>query len=337
MRTTRFIGRAGTNYCYHVISRVVDRQFVLGDKEKEYFRKLLERQLAFSGLRAIAWCFMGNHFHLLLEVPDKETSLEGWTEEDFLERLELLNSERYTRQVLAEVAMWRRNGNTEAVAKVAASVRGRLFDLSKFMKEFKHKFSTWFNGGHGRRGTLWEERFKSVLLEEGEAVRTVAAYVDLNPVRAGLCENPEDYRWCSYAAAVAGDKEARRGLAKAFGRQKWTVKLAADYRMILFGRGQEVKGGATPRGYVKAKRGFSRARVESELKRGGKLPLHVALRCRVRYFTAGAVMGSRKFVDEVFEQNRARFGPKRESGARPMRGAEWGNLTTIRDLGKAVS
>ena len=169
------------------------------------------------------------------------------------------------------------------------------------------------------------------------AVRTVAAYIDLNPVRAGLCENPEDYRWCSYAAAVGGEREARRGLAKAFGRQKWTAKVAADYRMILFGRGQEVIGGATPRGYVKPKRGFSRERVVSEQKRGAKLPMHAALRCRVRYFTAGAVLGSREFVNGVFEQNRDRFGPSRESGARPMRGAEWGNLTTMRDLGDAVS
>ena len=83
------------------------------------------------------------------------------------------------------------------MAKVAESVRARLFDLSASMKEFKHKFyprfarlcsqpselnehfvpreSTWFNWRHGRRGTLWEERFKSVLLEDGNAVRTVAA------------------------------------------------------------------------------------------------------------------------------------------------------------------
>ena len=165
----------------------------------------------------------------------------------------------------------------------------------------------------------------------------MAAYIDLNPVRAGLCENPEDYRWCSYAAAAAGDREACRGLAKAFGRQKWTAKVAADYRVILFGQGQEVVGGATPRGYVTPKRGFSRQRVLAEFNRGGKLPLQAALRCRVRYFTAGAVMGSREFVNAVFEQNRDRFGPSRESGARPMRGAEWGKLTTMRDLGDAVS
>ena len=133
-----------------------------------------------------------------------------------------------------------------------------------------------------------------MLLERGEAVRMVAAYIDLNPVRAGLCENPEDYRWCSYAAAVAGEKEARRGLAHAFGRVKWTAKLAGDYRMILFGQGQEVVGGATPRGYVAPKRGFARERVREELERGGRLPLHLPLRCRVRYFTDGVVLGEQR-------------------------------------------
>jgi len=164
-----------------------------------------------------------------------------------------------------------------------------------------------------------------------EAVAKVA-----ESVRAGLCENPEDYRWCSYAAAVAGDAESRRGLASAFQRKRWTGKLASDYRLIFFGQGQEVPGGVTPRGAVKPRRGFSRERVLAEQKRGGKLALHEALRCRVRYFTSGAVIGSRAFVDRVFERHRERFGPARESGARKMRGADWGPLTSLRDLGNAL-
>ena len=151
-------------------------------------------------------------------------------------------------------------------------------------------------------------------------------------MRAGLCENPEDYRWCSYAAAVAGEKESRRGLARAFGRVKWTAKLAADYRMILFGQGQEVIGGATPRGSVPPKRGFARERVRAELKRGGRLPLHLALRCRVRYFTDGVVLGSSAFLEDFFEKRRAFFGPRRKTGARRMRGADWGGVRTLRDL-----
>jgi putative transposase len=249
----RTLGDSPYNF-YHVISRVVDRQFVLGDEEREYFRKLLFRQAAFAGVEVVAWCFMSNHFHLLVGVPDKETALGGWDDEKFLARLEMLNGDAYTRQVLAEIKMWKRNGNRKAVHKAAMAVRERFFDLSGFVKEVKFKYSVWHNRRSGRRGTLWEERFKSVLLEDGEAVRFCAAYIDLNPVRAGLCEDPEDYRWCSYAAAVAGCVRSRKGLARAWGRQKWTSVVAREYRMLLFGRGERIAGGETADGRFGPKR-----------------------------------------------------------------------------------
>ena len=323
--------RSHSDY-YHVISRVVDRQFVLQAQEKEIFRRLLFRQAAFSGVTVVAWCFMSNHFHLLVEVPNKERALDGWDDGDYLERLKLLSSERYTRQVLAEIKMWRRNGNAKAVHRAAMAVRARLFDLSAFVKELKYKFSVWFNRDHGRCGTLWEERFRSVLLEGGEAVRFCAAYIDLNPVRAGLCENPEDYRWCSYASAIGGDRLSRRGLAKAWGRQRWTDSVAQEYRVILFGRGEAHTGGETADGRVaEAKKGFSRQRIEEEIRKGGRLPEWQVLRCRIRYFSDGAVLGSRSFVDAFFERERSRFGAKRKSGARELR-LKLGGLTSLRDL-----
>ena len=59
-------------------------------------------------------------------------------------------------------------------------------DLSFFMKQLKGCFAQQYNRRHKRHGTLWSERFKSVLLEGGTAVTAIAAYIDLNPVRAGL-------------------------------------------------------------------------------------------------------------------------------------------------------
>ena len=89
-----------------------------------------------------------------------------------------------------------------------------MHDLSEFMKTLKQRFSIWYNRHHGGRlGTLWMDRFKSVLVQgEGNPLQTIAAYIDLNPVRAGLVEDPKDYRWCGYAEAVAGSKKAQRGL-----------------------------------------------------------------------------------------------------------------------------
>ena len=60
------------------------------------------------------------------------------------------------------------------------------------IKELKGRFAQWYNQRHDRYGVLWAERFKSVLLEGGEALAAVAAYIELNPVRASLCADPKD-------------------------------------------------------------------------------------------------------------------------------------------------
>ncbi len=354
MRKTRefLLGPEGQTNYYHVVSRTAGRDILFGDEEKELFRILLLKQLKFSGLKALAWCFMGNHFHLLLEVPDKEAALQGWSEDDFIERLGVLKSEWTSKHTLDEVGRWREIGAQASVRDVAESVRGRLFDLSMFMKELKLKMTLAYNKMHGRRGTLWEGAFKSVLLEppssglrrsggeEGAgddgsaALRTVAAYIDLNPVRAGLVGDPEEYRWCSYGAAVAGVRGARQGLCFAVtGRQRvaWR-KVAEEYRCLLYAKGEEVEAGHTPDGYEKGKGGFSQEKIREVLEAGGRLPVAVALRCRVRYFTDGAVLGGQKFVDEFFESKKGQFGSRRKDGGRKMRGAQWGGLRVLRDL-----
>jgi putative transposase len=328
------LGEAGQANIYHVVTRTAGQEILFGDGEKELFRKILFTQLKFSGLRCLAWCFMGNHFHLLLKVPDKDAALQGWTEEDFLGRLGVLENEYSTRMQLNQARMFADNGHADGVAEIVERVRNRLFDLSMFMKELKLKMTAAYNSRRERKGTLWEGRFKSTLVEGNEALRTVAAYIDLNPVRAGLATNPENYRWCSYAAAVAGWRGARSGLALAVaGRMgvPWR-KVAAEYRMLLFGRGLRRSGGLTPDGSEGARGGFSAEQIDEVWRAGGRIPIDVALRCRVRYFTDGAVIGTKDSVDRFFERQREHFGARRQSGARKMRGAEWGDLRVLRDL-----
>jgi putative transposase len=72
------------------------------------------------------------------------------------------------------------------------------------------------------------------------------------------------------------------------------------------------------------------------LEEGGKLALGDALRCRVRYFTDGVVLGSREYVEQVFQKHRKEFGVKRQTGARSMRWADWQGLCTMRDLRRQV-
>ncbi|MCX6873462.1 MAG: hypothetical protein NTW21_06590 [Verrucomicrobia bacterium] len=81
------------------------------------------------------------------------------------------------------------------------------------MKTLLLRFSRWLNTKHERTGAWWESRFKSVLVEDGVASRTVAAYIDLNPVRAGMVEDPADYRWSSYGEAMGGGPRGHGGQA----------------------------------------------------------------------------------------------------------------------------
>ena len=71
MRQARIRGE-GKSY-YHCISRVVDRQFVLKEEEKEHFVALMRKLEAFHGMRVVTYCVMSNHFHLLIEEPDRES------------------------------------------------------------------------------------------------------------------------------------------------------------------------------------------------------------------------------------------------------------------------
>jgi hypothetical protein len=86
-----------------------------------------------------------------------------------------------------------------------------MHDLSEFMKTLLQRFARWHNTRTKRKGNLWEENFKSVVVEDGEAARTMAAYMDLNPVRAGIVKDPADYRWSSYGEAVGGGTRATAG------------------------------------------------------------------------------------------------------------------------------
>ena len=324
--------------CVHVVSRTAGQLILFEDQDREIFHKILFKQLKFSGVRVIAWCFMGNHIHLLLEVPDREQALAALGVEDILSRLSVFSGEMSTKFLQKEIDLRRSLKDEEGLRQIAERVSKRLFDLSMFMKEMKLRMTQAFNFAHGRTGALWEGRFKSLLVEGGEAVRVVAAYIDLNPVRAGLVKEPEAYRWCSYAAALGGMRLSRAGLVSAVSYERkipWKQALER-YRKFLYGIGQEVEGDVASGGVQKSKGGFGQREIEAVWEAGGKLTLAQALRCRIRYFSDGVVLGSQGFVDEFFEGQRDGFGERRTGGGRRMKGADWGALRTLRNLRDGV-
>jgi hypothetical protein len=192
------------------------------------------------------------------------------------------------------------------------------------MKELKQRFSRWYNHQTSRFGTLWAERFTSVLVEdESPALRIVAAYIDLNPVRAGLVTNPQDYRYSGYSAAVAGNAHLQAGLMHFMRSGQWANASSVYLNLLLVTAGSAGSSGKVV---------LDRETIRAELKRGAKLDLGQVLRLRLRHMSAGVMLGSREFVNHQFEVFRDRFGPKRKDGARPLRGVPLPNLRALRHL-----
>jgi hypothetical protein len=198
---------------YHVVSRVVDRQFVLGEEEKDKMVEYMRTYERFGGLRVISYCIMSNHFHILVEVPQRPDAAALPDDAGLVAKVRADLGDKLANELEWQLELHRKQGNTSAAEELRERWFGRMWDISAFMKVLKQRFTQWFNGRHARRGTLWEDRFRSVLVEgKGQALRTMAAYIDLNPVRAKICDDPKDYRWCGYAEAVAGGKLAREAV-----------------------------------------------------------------------------------------------------------------------------
>jgi len=265
---------------YHATSRIVHHQLILTPEAKEEFRKFMRMYERYSGLRVLSYCIMTNHYHILLEVPPMPEGGEivggvdlRLSEEELLRRLGGLYSRRTVAAVAAEIAEARRmiSGDWEGFEGLSMTEKKksrafwertliaiferytkRMHNLSLFMKGLLQRFTRWFNKENGLRGTLRGERFHSVIVESGLACRTMAAYIDLDPVRAGICELPEDYRWSSYGEAVGGGRGAgiaRAGLVRALhgheGREgtsrAWAQGgVAKEYRRILVAEGVEL-------------------------------------------------------------------------------------------------
>ncbi|MBM3883970.1 MAG: hypothetical protein FJ387_30410, partial [Verrucomicrobia bacterium] len=354
--------------------RIVGAQRLLDDLGKETLVRLLRRLATFCGLEVITYCIMSNHFHVLVRVPAEQ----NLTDEELVERMKAL----YGKAKLREAGLlYEAEKGLHEHGRVDADIRERMLarmgDVSEFMKEFKQRFSKWYNIRHQRFGTLWAERFRSVLVEDQPGVlETVSAYIDLNAVRAGLVEDPKDYRHCGYAAAVAGDVKARSGLLSMYrgegvpGSGAWAVGAAGptesdgvrdrgqDARAPFLAGAQAGAGCEEPRKgrvrewkevgaeyrkrlYVRAgvsgssgKAALSREQIKRVLQKGGELSVGEVLRLRIRHMTDGVVLGSKGFVDGVWLAHRERFGAKRRSGARPIRGGgeRLAELRVLRDL-----
>jgi putative transposase len=280
----------GASSCYHIVSRINGRAFLLKDKEKEAFRDLLRRVAGFCGVEVLTFAILDNHFHLLVRVPGAVGEL---SDEALLERARLIYGKERKHQPLSlfRIGLALQVGG-DVRQRMRSLIMERMASLPMFVKLLKQRFSVIFNRAHDRVGTLWEDRFHSVLVEDtAAALRAVGAYIDLNPVRAGIVQDPKDYRWSGYGEAAGGKGGLKRYalFVHLSGKHAESVEqVAAAYRRFLY-----VTGGVSGKGAT-----FSQEAIGAVVKAGGRLTQAELLRCRLRYMTRGAVIGTQAFVEK---------------------------------------
>jgi hypothetical protein len=192
---------------YHVVARCVRRAWLWGFDEyagKDYSHRkewVLERLRRLSGVFAIdicAYAVMSNHYHLVLRADQQRA--RRWSSIEVIEQWTKL----FARPLLVE--RWQRGECSEAEKQIAAALievwRHRLCDISWYMRCLNEHLARRANAEDGCKGRFWEGRFKSQALLDDAGLLTAMVYIDLNPIRAGIAQLPEDSEFTSIEARI---------------------------------------------------------------------------------------------------------------------------------------
>jgi putative transposase len=292
----------GEPIVYHVMSRTALDGFVMEDVEKDFLLDLIRRLSRLYFAEIIGICLMGNHFHLLTRMHVGA----DFTDEQIRKRYE---------------DFFPTDGKHKPLDLTDGQIshfRSKWEDLSEFIRDIKQGFSRFYNKRHNRRGFFWAERFKSVIVDNGDTLINCLAYIDLNPVRAKIVEKPEQYRWSSIGYHIQRDNEdgflsLDFGLAE-FGHEDADERLSY-YRRFLYEKGDVVD-------------------VDREQARGFKLNEFDRFRYRTRYFIDSGVIGSREFVDRIYQEFKHCFVSKNEKRPKRIKGLE--GVYSLKRLSEAI-
>jgi REP element-mobilizing transposase RayT len=197
---------------YHCVSRCVRRAFLCGEDafsgmNFDHRRGwIAERIKQLSGVFAIdvgAYAIMSNHYHLVVRI-DRERALE-WSLDEVLERwTRLFSGPLLVTRHLSDDRGQMTGAEIAKVEEIGEEYRARLHNLSWFMRTLNEHIARQANAEDGVKGRFWEGRFKSQALLDEKALLAAMAYVDLNPVRAGIAETPEGSDYTSIQERVSG-------------------------------------------------------------------------------------------------------------------------------------
>jgi REP element-mobilizing transposase RayT len=278
---------------YHIISRTVGQQYLLGNIEKENLLKIIKHYSGYFFVKVLGFCILDNHFHLLVKSEPESF----YDDEEVVERIK-----KYAKRGRKRIDM-------DNLSRLGVQMyREKLENISEYIRSIKQSFSVWYNKENKRTGYFWGGRFKSVLLEEGNALLACQAYIELNPVRAGIVKYPEDYRWSSLSYRLGmGKRDDFLSFDEVyFDEEKSSDReILSAYRYLVYKAGNiksltlaELESGRLePR-----KPSIPDEIYNFELKRQFILPKGELLLRRIRYFSDGLVIGSKGFIQKAYNR-----------------------------------
>jgi len=197
---------------YHCVTRCVRRAFLCGEdhhsgRSYEHRRGWIsDRIKQLAGIFAIdiaGYAVMSNHTHLVVRI-DRGRALD-WSVQEVLERwTALFTGPLLVTRYLSAERETMSQAEVDTVLELAEVYRQRLYNLSWFMRTLNEDIARRANAEDGVKGRFWEGRFKSQALLDEPALLAALAYMDLNPIRAGIAETPEESDHTSIQERIRG-------------------------------------------------------------------------------------------------------------------------------------
>jgi len=184
---------------YHLVNRCVRRAYLAGvdyvsghnyEHRREWIEQLMFKLASVFSVDIAAFAVMSNHYHLVIRVDEPQA--KSWSDQEVLERwTQLFTGPNYLQTYLYQPSAFHASMQPK-IDELAQLYRERLMDLSWYMRVLNESIARMANKEDGVKGHFWEGRFKSQALLDEQAILSVMAYVDLNPVRAAMSDTLED-------------------------------------------------------------------------------------------------------------------------------------------------
>jgi putative transposase len=276
---------------YHIVNHVSGprNDLPFSEEDKTMGFQIVTKLQKLYILEVISLCWMNNHFHIILYSSGKKMPVN--------EVVDRYNS-FYKKDIYNHPPL-NINDNLERCYKIAE----KLNDISEFMRSFQQRFTYWFNKKENRQGPLWKSRFWSCILEGSVALWECVKYVELNPVRAGLVDDPGKYNYSSWGRFGKNKRHpfyanfvkhmGRNSIHRTANCKRETSHLSVteifdlELKAIVFFEGRMSE--------TDQKRMFEDAKAREEL-------IFSRFLIKVKNWTSGMIIGSAKFVEKTAER-----------------------------------